>query len=464
LSKKQRSLTRDIIANISAIFVATLAAAALVFLLYAVRFRSVDSNTDLEIAAAELAELVHREADGRLVFDLAKAQAGPYAPLLGDVMLFEPETGRLAAGSPNRGLAQISPERMRNWDRAEFSIPRAEGRNLLGYLTTVNSPGGPVRVVFLQDDTRLSTTLAWLTNEFGDEMLPVLLPLFVAIVFVTWISIKRCLRPVRRVTEALEALPPGATVLNFDDSLAPSELAPLLTALRRAFERLNTAFAQQSRFFANAAHELRTPLAVLTARLDSLPDDDVVRALKGDVRRMSRLVDQLLTVARLEQRRLDLGQVVDLVHVASDAISQIAPLAIAEEKEVELDSRASAVTVHGNSFALSDAIRNLLENAVRNSPSGGVVTVRVGPGATVEVLDQGPGMSAEERAVAFEPFWRGKDRSGGAGLGLAIVAETMAAHGGQVEILENHPRGCRVRLSLPPLGGPIAQPLAMPAA
>jgi len=224
-----------------------------------------------------------------------------------------------------------------------------------------------------------------------------------------------------------------------------------MRALRDAAER---SLEQQKRFTANAAHELRTPLAVLRARLDGLPPSPAAAALARDADRMGHLVDQLLTVARLEARQVELEDGVDLVAVARDTVAALFPLALADGKAIELaiemDGPPHAVPVRGNAFVLEDALRNLIGNALRHTPAGGAVEVAVGADPPVlEVRDRGPGVPASLRAHLFEPFVQGRERRGSAGLGLAIVAETANLHGGTVDVEDRPGGGSVFRLRLP---------------
>jgi signal transduction histidine kinase len=228
-----------------------------------------------------------------------------------------------------------------------------------------------------------------------------------------------------------------------------------MRTLRDAAER---SLEQQKRFTANAAHELRTPLAVLRARLDGLPPSPDAAALARDADRMGHLVDQLLTVARLEARQVELEDGVDLVAVARDTVAALFPLALADGKSMELaiepdgepDPPPHAVPVRGNAFVLEDALRNLIGNALRHTPAGGAVEVAVTPDPpALEVRDRGPGVPAALRAHLFEPFVQGRERRGGAGLGLAIVAETARLHGGTVEVEDRPGGGSVFRLRLP---------------
>ena len=214
---------------------------------------------------------------------------------------------------------------------------------------------------------------------------------------------------------------------------------------RRALERV---VEQQKRFTANAAHELRTPLAVLRARIDGQPPSPERDALRRDVDRMARLVEQLLAVARLEARQVTLSEGVDLVAVARDTVARLFPLALSSGRELALTAPDRPVTVRGDAFALEDALRNLIDNALRHGPPGETIEVTVGADPpALEVADRGPGVPAAMRPHLFEPFNRGADSTGGAGLGLAIVAETAAIHSATVSVDDRPGGGARFRLS-----------------
>lgn len=200
-----------------------------------------------------------------------------------------------------------------------------------------------------------------------------------------------------------------------------------IDALRRNAEAISAELAaankRQQRFNANAAHELRTPLAILRARLDAMAEDDDLRALKRDVDGMIHQVELLLELARTETAGGRADTRIDLAGLAQDLAARLYPMARRAGRDIAVDSPARPVTVTGDPALMESAVRNLLENALRASPPGATVTLVVAEDPPrLAVADHGPGLDPTELPELTEPFRRGP-KGGSAGLGLAIVAE-----------------------------------------
>jgi signal transduction histidine kinase len=200
-----------------------------------------------------------------------------------------------------------------------------------------------------------------------------------------------------------------------------------IDALRRNAEAISAELAaanqRQERFNANAAHELRTPLAILRARLDAMREDDDVRALKREVDDMIRQVELLLELARTETVTTGADAKVDLGRLAEDMAARLYPVARRAGRDIIVEAPMRRVIVTGDPALMESAVRNLLENALRVSPSGATVRLVVAEDpARLAVADHGPGLDPAELPELTEPFRRGP-KGGSAGLGLAIVAE-----------------------------------------
>jgi len=276
------------------------------------------------------------------------------------------------------------------------------------------------------------------------------IPLFVAATLAVGVwSIRSALRPLRSVSERAAAITPDATGIRLPTDALPSEVVPLVAAVNRALDRLEQGFTTQRQFTANAAHELRTPLAILTAGLEALDGSNEVSTLRADAERMNRLVAQLLRVARLDATPAGTQGVMDLSATTAAAVEYLAPWAISQGVTLGFDAPGRSVMVHGDADAITDALRNLVENAVAHGPEGTEVAVAVMPDGRVTVSDEGPGVPPADRARVFERFWRGAGaRRAGAGLGLAIVAEIARAHGGTVTVEDAPGSGARFVVAL----------------
>ena len=219
--------------------------------------------------------------------------------------------------------------------------------------------------------------------------------------------------------------------------------------MNAALDRLEQGLQRQREFNANAAHQLRTPLSVLMANVDTLKEPDIANRLRTDVEQMSRIVSQLLLVARLETVSINLDEIVDLNDAAAEIAGSLAPLALASGKSIELVRNGEPVVIRTNTFAVRAALGNLIENAIKHTPTGTSVRLRVTDHPSIEVMDCGLGVPSDQRTKVFERFWRGDRSGGGAGLGLAIVDRIMKTLQGSVSVGEAPGGGALFTLIFP---------------
>lgn len=281
----------------------------------------------------------------------------------------------------------------------------------------------------------------------------VVLPMFALLLALDVLIVGRALKPITTASQRARKIQPGSIGLRLPETGLPDEVLPLVVAVNQALDRLERGFQMQRDLTADAAHELRTPLAILMTMIDVLPDQKAAGELRPHILGMSRIVGQLLELAELESFTIGAEDAADLRAVCSDAICLMAPVALAQGKTIELNAPAAPVWVQGNAEMLFRAVRNLIENAIRYTAAATAVEVDVLASGAVTVKDRGPGVPATERELIFRRFWR-RDRRGGpnAGLGLSIVQRAIQIHGGKVGVGEREGGGAVFSIALPVRG------------
>ncbi len=283
-----------------------------------------------------------------------------------------------------------------------------------------------------------------------------------AIALLLWWAVWRGLLPLRRLSRAIAARDPRALEpIASPDERLPSEIAPLVAALDALFARIVELLESERRFTADAAHELRTPIAAIRAQAqvalgagdDGAARTQALRATLAGCDRATRLVEQLLTLARLEAAAPEHAQPVDLAAVAREVLAELAPGALARGQSLELDADG-AWPVRGNAPLLAVLMRNLADNALRYGGDGARVVVALAREAqrvVLQVDDSGPGMSDDERSHLGERFYRVLGSAApGSGLGWSIVRRIAAVHGAQIETARSTALGgLAVRVSFP---------------
>ena len=267
------------------------------------------------------------------------------------------------------------------------------------------------------------------------------LPMLLFLLAIDIVIFRRALRPLLNASEMAKKINPNRTDVRLPPEEIPKEILPLVQAVNQALDRLEAGFRMQREFTADAAHELRTPLTILRSRVDTLADRGVSKALHQDIEGMARIISQLLDIAELESFSIDPHEKADLRTICAEVAEFAAPLALAKGKNIALSGSDAPVWVNGNPEMLSRAIRNLVENAINYAPPGTTVEIVVEGSGMVRVLDEGPGIKEEERALIFQRFWRrDRRRTGNAGLGLSIVQRIADTHAATISV-ENRPTG-----------------------
>ncbi len=320
-------------------------------------------------------------------------------------------------------------------------VGEGSGSYLVAGVTTA-SPYGALTVYAALPTADATRSIAELVTALALGVPVVTLLLAV----IGWVLVGRALRPVDALTEQAAAIPGTALDRRLDVPPAEDELGRLATTLNALLARIETSAERQTRFVADAAHELRSPLAALRAQLEvaarhpaGAPTRELAPTLLRETLRLSRIVEDLLQLARLDAHPAAHTQPVDLDDIVLDQAQR------ARELGAQLDtSQVRAARVHGDPGSLHSVVRNLIDNATRHAHTTTTLTLRAHTGTvTLVVSDDGPGIAQADRARVFDRFTRldqarGPD-AGGSGLGLAIVRDVVLAHGGQVHLGQGTP-------------------------
>ncbi len=328
--------------------------------------------------------------------------------------------------------------------------------------------GQAVRIVtyVLSDPQPLVVSVAETTIErdratlelLVSEVLTDVVQLVTTVVLV-WIGVALALRPLLRLGDQIGTRSPRE-LSPLDVEAAPGEARSMLTELNRLFAALGEATRVQQHFLANAAHQMRTPLAGLLIQLDLLiteVQDPRVRhellALRASAQNLAHTADQLLTLARADPavHLTDEFTALDCGKLIGDVVSQNLDRALA--KGIDLGAQIEPVRLEGVAWLIREVLTNLVDNAIRYVPAGGHVTVRsgvAGARAFLEVEDDGPGIPPAQRQAVRQRFYRLPNSPGsGCGLGLAIAEEVARLHGADLEIGDCDGVGTRVRVLFP---------------
>ncbi|MBU3890177.1 HAMP domain-containing histidine kinase [Methylosinus sporium] len=366
------------------------------------------------------------------------------------IAAFDLQRRALAGSSPElvevlRNLIGVSPT------HTHFILPGDEESAPLGLMEQKWTPYGRFHIAVYGQKFRWDDLFDAWQQEF--RWLNIYVVMAVSLSTATaWFAMRRGLRPLRAVAEEAARVDMDSLDQRLTSSIVPTEITPLVGAMNEALERLDRGTQRQRRFTANAAHELRTPIAVLAARLDAPEEASFKIDLKRDAYRIKYIVEQLLATLRAGEQPTLLEETVDLGAVTRAVVDDAALLAIRDCRHIEFVGPSVVVDVRGNGAAITAVIGNLIDNALRAEPEGGEITVCVDDEAIISIIDHGPGVPEDEREMIFEPFWRKSEATPGAGLGLAIAKDLIAKLNGRIWLEETPGGGATFKLSFGRLG------------
>jgi len=287
--------------------------------------------------------------------------------------------------------------------------------------------------------------------------------LLVALAFAATVAIGSVLtarfvsRGIERVARRALAIDPSAPQGLISLSEVPAELKPLVEALNRAFGEIDAYIRRQRRFLGNAAHQLRTPLTLLRAKIEDVPEPALRAELVRDVRRLTSLVSAMLDLARLQNQAIE-KRPIDLAQITLDVLADFSPSALDAGIELALErAEDGPLLVQGVDAAVRSALANLVGNALIHAHGARRIVATLGRG-NISIDDDGAGLPDDTEHRLLEPFQTGNGAGDGAGLGLSIVREIMAAHGGELIISSAPGRGTTASLRFPEASAAMRSP------
>lgn len=361
---------------------------------------------------------------------------------------------------------------LKNVDRAALTFAQSDLRPAASYVN-LDTPAGRVGVLASTMSSRdendgvevnidLAIELARNTDGSTNWMrvgpvlliltIVMLLPIVIVMGFTTLVTtpavVRRSLAGLIATAEEASAIDIDNRAVQLPTERVPQEVAPLVQAFNRALARLGEGYEKRNRFLTDAAHELRTPIAIMRTRAELLREDPESRKLLKDIERLSHLAQQLLDRQVLDHSP---GQreVVDLVDLARTLAVDFAALTLEAGYELSFEPAEGKVSVLVRPQQIERVIANLLRNAIEHGGGSGTITILVDNKGGLEIHDEGPGIPKQERERVFDPFYRLRPRSTGAGLGLNLAREIARLHGGSIEILDGAWKGMHIRLQLP---------------
>ena len=351
--------------------------------------------------------------------------------------------GEVLAG--DRDLAEIFPEENQAQHIVYYRDAEWHGDPVRVAYMFLFEPGAPYRRVVVQVGETLNKRQKLSSEIIASIIIPQFF-LFPVVALLAWFGLQRGIQPLERLRRRLVDRRPG-DLSPIDVREVPDEVAPLIEAFNGVMERLSSSMRSQERFIADAAHQMRTPLAGLRTQLEFAlrqRDPADLRAslerIRASVERATRMISQLLSLARSQSEAPPSFEPVDVNALAREVTQEWVEQALAKRIDLGFEGSAAPALVEGNRLLLHELLTNLIDNAVRYTPVGGKVTARVSAHefVTVDVEDNGIGISETERELIFERFYRvtGNEATG-TGLGLPIVRSIAFQHRASVQVRAN---------------------------
>jgi len=355
-------------------------------------------------------------------------------------------TGRVIAAKHAELLDKVSPWSPNSAITTDSWFVKLDGEKPFhfagGKRFQVDDTDVLIEIVTLGDPAGVHWLVA-MQETVEDSLLPIL-PFALLMPIVTIFSVRHALRPLAEAARRAETINPKDPTQRLELTGLPRETAAFASAINRLMERVGALVQTEKIFIASAAHELRTPLAVMLLELEKIVHPRA-RRLEADVKGMAECVRRLVLLARMETAEPQSIEL-DLASMAAEVIDRLQAWAAIQDHRIELrlwDQQGS----RGDPVAVREALRNLIENAVKHTPAGTSILVTVGPGSSITVEDSGPGLAADAPDQLFQPFRKGNPASEGSGLGLTIVRQAVELHRGSIQVGRSSLGGAMFKVS-----------------
>lgn len=324
-----------------------------------------------------------------------------------------------------------------------------DGRQYIAHAKLVRIGGHDVRIIAPRGgEARWSPAMELALVVLAVGSVLVLMVLSLVGLTTTPGAIRDAVKALRRVTEQVQSIEPVAAMTPLLLKDLPLDVHPLIETINATLEKLRKAYADQGTFLRDAAHELRTPITILSLRANELPAGEIRSRIKADIARLTDVAEQLLDLQRAKAQDGNFI-LVDVNAAARQTLADLAPLAIEDGYQVAFEEDGSPLRISGDPISIERILTNLIQNAIRHGGGRGIITVRVSAQGYFEVGDEGPGIASEVRERVFDPFVRGDRSRQGTGLGLHLVRQMAAMHGASVSLQPGHATGTWMRVRFP---------------
>jgi signal transduction histidine kinase len=414
--------------QLSAVFLGVVATVIVGLCVYGVMILSPNAGLQTKLTAA-LDEALRKDEGGRFVIS--------EGPLL---RAFKAQNDKLwfvvTADGQTLSYGEV-PGRFSDLSPFVYLIKDADIREAAQDVETasidsITTSVGDFRVMYGGNGNRTATFLTLLMGTY-----PIYVPLLLIALPAVFLTVPRIVRGALTGLDAVVRRAPEIDPRHAGSRLpvgnVPREVLTLIVSFNSILARLEDQFQARQRFLIDAAHELRTPITILQTRIEGMDKGGEQRKLLGDVARLAEAAEQLLAFERNEQAA-DLWEPLDVVDIARSVVADLAPVAVAAGYDISFESDVEILRRQGDSTALSSAIANLVRNAIDHAGNRGAISISVSADGRIAVADEGPGIPADQQGLVFEPFYRVTPSSKGAGLGLALVRQIAANHGGKVTL------------------------------